>query len=82
MLHFVLNYQLVEKMWNFEHVDSVRKALDEIGGVCPRCVLRLSGVKNSREIRYAEEPAGEPQNGQQEDQVRNKNFLWVTEASF
>lgn len=43
------------RMWNLEYVETIRKALDEIGRVCPRCVLRLAGVKNSREIRSAEE---------------------------
>lgn len=32
-------------MWNFEYVQEVQKALEEIGRVCPRCVLRLGGVK-------------------------------------
>ena len=44
-------------MWsslNSEYVESVRKALEEIGRVCPRCVLRLAGVKSSREHRHAE----------------------------
>ena len=44
-------------MWssiNYEYVDSVKKALEEIGRVCPRCILRLAGVKNSREHKAAE----------------------------
>jgi hypothetical protein len=55
-------------MWNHEYVESIRKALDEIGRVCPRCVLRLAGVKNSREHKSAE-PAENETNGQESSNV-------------
>ena len=37
-------------MWrNKEYLPSVQKALNEIGGICKRCILRFGGVKSSRE---------------------------------
>ena len=39
-------------MWKHnEYLCSVQKALSELGGVCQRCVLRLGGVKSSKEHR-------------------------------
>ena len=42
-------------MWKFsqDRVEKVQKVLEELGGVCPRCKLRCSGVKNSSLIREA-----------------------------
>ena len=48
---------LLFKMWSsidYGYVDSVKKALEEIGRVCPRCILRLAGIKNSREHKSVE----------------------------
>ena len=39
-------------MWrNKEYLSSVQKTLNEIGGVCQRCILRFGGVKSSKEHR-------------------------------
>ena len=58
-------------MWPHEEklVSSVRGALDEAGcgDVCPRCVLRLAGVKSSSELFRAEE------------MVRKRHILLVQE---
>lgn len=42
-------------MWrlNQEVVKKVKESLEEIGGICPRCLLRCAGVKNSGIIREA-----------------------------
>ena len=34
-----------------EYLASVQKALSDLGGICPRCILRYGGVKSSREHR-------------------------------
>ena len=44
-------------MWqiNQKYVNEVKSVLNEIGGVCPRCLLRCAGVKNSKLIQEAGE---------------------------
>ena len=46
-------------MWkiNQGYANKVKAVLDELGGICPRCLLRCSGVKNSAIIRDAEKPS-------------------------
>ena len=34
-----------------EYLASVQKVLSDLGGICPRCILRYGGVKSSREHR-------------------------------
>ena len=34
-----------------EYLSSVQKILSDLGGICPRCILRYGGVKSSREHR-------------------------------
>ena len=43
-------------MWKVNQIyaDKVKAVLDELGGICPRCILRCSGVKNSAIMRDAE----------------------------
>ena len=45
-------------MWKIDqkHAAKVKEVLNELGGVCPRCLLRCSGIKNSAIIRDAESP--------------------------
>ena len=44
-------------MWqlNQKTVQEVKTVLNDIGGVCPRCLLRCAGVKNSKLIQEAGE---------------------------
>ena len=43
------------KMWkiNQSYVNKVKETLTELGGICPRCILRCAGMKNSKIIREA-----------------------------
>ena len=34
-----------------EYLSNVQKVLEELGGICQRCILRYGGVKSSREHR-------------------------------
>ena len=42
-------------MWKVsqDYVNKVKEALNELGGVCPRCMLRCAGFKNSKAIQEA-----------------------------
>ena len=42
-------------MWkiNQSYVNKVKETLTELGGICPRCILRCAGMKNSKIIREA-----------------------------
>ena len=55
-------------MWkiNQGYADKVKKVLDELGGICPRCLLRCSGVKNSAIMRDAEKPSTHDENAGKE----------------
>ena len=57
-------------MWKVsqDYVNKVKDTLNELGGVCPRCLLRCAGFKNSRVIQEAglENENGEDKNEEPE----------------
>ena len=55
-------------MWkiNQGYADKVKEVLNELGGICPRCLLRCSGVKNSAIMRDAEKPSTHDENAGKE----------------
>jgi tRNA U54 and U55 pseudouridine synthase Pus10 len=58
-------------MWkiNQNQVNQVKTILNELEGVCPRCVLRCAGVKNSGLMREA---GRQVENGQDEESKAKK----------
>ena len=46
-------------MWkiNQNYVDKVKNILNELGGICSRCLLRCAGVRNSNLMREADQAA-------------------------